>query len=117
MFCRKCGEEVKEIYNFCGKCGEKQLQKSVTEKKEVKTLSLDSYKQFKREERAGDFKSSKSSTSNSTITRKSEPLMHSVTINVGILKNVNFPPGMRRRSDVSFWSHLGWDITDHIETS
>ena len=27
------------------------------------------------------------------------------------------PPGMRRRSDVSFWSHLGWDVTDHIETS
>ena len=28
-----------------------------------------------------------------------------------------FPPGMRRRSDVSFWSHLGWDVADHIETS
>ena len=27
------------------------------------------------------------------------------------------PPGMRRRSDVSFLSHLGWDVTDHIETS
>ena len=25
MFCRKCGEEVKEIDNFCGKCvGEKK---------------------------------------------------------------------------------------------
>ena len=89
MFCRKCGEEVKEIDNFCGKCGEKQQQKTVTEKKEVKTLSLDSYKQFKREERAGHFKPSKSSTSTSTITRKSEPLMHSATINVGIMKNVN----------------------------
>ena len=28
-----------------------------------------------------------------------------------------YPPGMRRRSDVSFWSHLGWDVADHIETS
>ena len=27
------------------------------------------------------------------------------------------PPSMRRRSDVSFWSHLGWDVADHIETS
>ena len=34
-------------------------------------------------------KPSKSSTSTSTITRKSEPLMHNVTINVGIMKNVN----------------------------
>ena len=24
---------------------------------------------------------------------------------------------MRRCSDVSFWSHFGWDIVDHIETS
>ena len=89
MFCRKCGEEVKEIDNFCGKCGEKQQQKTVTEKKEVKTLSLDSYKHFKREERAGHFKLSKSSISTSTISRKSEPLMHNVTINVGIMKNIN----------------------------
>ena len=22
---------------------------------------------------------------------------------------------MRRHSDVSFWSHLGWDIADHTE--
>ena len=49
MFCQKCGEEVKKIDNFCGKCGKKQ-QQTVTEKKEVRTLSLDSYKQFKREE-------------------------------------------------------------------
>ena len=89
MFCQKCGEEVKEMDNFCGKCGKKQQQKTGTEKKEVKTLSLDSYKQFKREEWAGHFKPCKSSTSTSTITRKSEPLMHSVTINVGIMKNVN----------------------------
>ena len=26
----------------------------------------------------------------------------------------NNPPGMRRRSDVSFWSHLSWDVEDHI---
>ena len=38
MLCLKCGEEVKEIDNFCGKCDEKQQQKAVTEKKEVKTL-------------------------------------------------------------------------------
>ena len=50
MFCRKRGEEVKEIGNFCCKCGQKQKQKAVTEKEEVKTLSLDFYKHFKREE-------------------------------------------------------------------
>ena len=38
MFCLKCGEEVKEINNFCGKFDEKQQQKAFTEKKEVKTL-------------------------------------------------------------------------------
>ena len=27
------------------------------------------------------------------------------------------PAGMQRRSDVSFWSHLGSDVADHIETS
>ena len=27
------------------------------------------------------------------------------------------PPDMQRRSDVSFWSHLGWDFADLIETS
>ena len=94
MFCRKCGEEVKEIDNFCGKCGKKQQQKTVTEKKEVKTLSLDSYKHFKREERAGHFKPSKCSTSTYAITRKSQPLMLNVTINVGIMKsgNLNLKP-------------------------
>ena len=89
MFCRKCGKEEKEIDNFCGKCGEKQQQKTVTEKREVKTLPLNFYKQFKREKWAGHFKPSKSSTSTSNITRKSERLMHSVTINIGIMKNVN----------------------------
>ena len=94
MFCRKCGEEVKEIDNFCGKCGKKQQQKTVTEKKEVKTLSLDSYKHFKREERAGHFKPSKCSTSTYAIIRKSQPLMLNVTINVGIMKsgNLNLKP-------------------------
>ena len=29
----------------------------------------------------------------------------------------NFPPGMRRRSDVSFRSHIGRDISDHAKTS
>ena len=24
---------------------------------------------------------------------------------------------MRRRSDVSFWSHLEWHVADHTETS
>ena len=28
-----------------------------------------------------------------------------------------YPPSMRRRSDVSFWSQLGWDVADDIETS
>ena len=27
------------------------------------------------------------------------------------------PPGMRRRSDVSFRSHTGWDVSDHAKTS
>ena len=80
---------MKEIDNFCGKYGEKQQQKAVTEKKEVEMLSLDSYKYFKRQELAGYFKPSKSSTSTSTITRKIEPLIHNVTINVGIMKNFN----------------------------
>ena len=88
MFCRKRGEEVKEIKNFCAKCGEKQ-QKTVTEKKEVKMLSLGFDKHFKKEERAGHFKPSKSSTSTSTIARKGEQLTHNVIINVGIMKNVN----------------------------
>ena len=89
MFCQKCGEEVKKIDKFSGKCDGKQQQKTVTEKKEVKTQSLDSFKHFKREERAGHFKPSKSSASTSTITRKSKPLIHNVTINIGIMKNVN----------------------------
>ena len=28
----------------------------------------------------------------------------------------SYPPGMQRRSDVSFLPHLGWDVADHIET-
>ena len=86
MFCQKCEEEVKEVDNFFGKCGEKEQRKTVTEKKEVKTLSLDPHKYFKREERAGHSKPSKSSTWTSTITRKSEALMHNATTNVGIMK-------------------------------
>ena len=70
MFYQKCGEEVKDINNFCGKCGKKKQQKTITEKKEVKMLSLDSYKHFKRVERADHFKLSKSSTLASTVTRK-----------------------------------------------
>ena len=89
MFCQKWGEEIKQIDNFYGKCDEKQQQKTVTEKKEVKTDALDSYKHFKIKERAGHFKPSESSTSTSAITRKSKPLIHNVTINVGITKNVN----------------------------
>ena len=68
---------------------QKQQQKTVTEKKEVKTFSLDSYKHFKREERSVHFEPSKSSTSTSTITRESEPLIHNETKNVGIMKNVS----------------------------
>ena len=44
---------------------------------------------MKREERAGHFKPSKSSTLTSDFTRKSEPLIHNVTVNVEIMKNVN----------------------------
>ena len=111
MFYRKCGEEVKKIDNFCGKCGKKQQQKTVTEKKEVKTLSLDSYKQFKREEWAGHFKPSKSSTSTSTITRKSEPLMHSVTINVGIMKNIklNLKPVRGKKLPLKVKTTINYD--------
>ena len=65
----------------------KQKQKTITDKKEVQ--SLDSYKHFKTEEQTGIFKPLASSTSTSAITRKSEPLMHNVTINVGIMKNIN----------------------------
>ena len=52
-------------------------------------LSLGFDKHFKKEERAGHFKPSKSSTSTSTIARKGEQLTHNVIINVGIMKNVN----------------------------
>ena len=27
------------------------------------------------------------------------------------------PPGMRRRSDISLSSHIGWDVVDHAKTS
>ena len=83
MFFQKCGEEVKKIDNFCGKCDEKQQQKTVTEKKEVRTLQI--LINILREDRADHFKPSKSSTSTSTIARKSKPLIHNVTINVGII--------------------------------
>ena len=34
------------------------------------------------------------------------------------VENMNVgPPGMRRRSDVSFRSHIGRDVVDHAETS
>ena len=65
------------------------IRRGVCPKKEVKALSLDSHKHFKREERAAHFKPSKSSALTSTITRKNKPLMHSVTINVGINLNLN----------------------------
>ena len=29
----------------------------------------------------------------------------------------NYPPGMPRRSDVSFRSYIGWDVADHAKTS
>ena len=59
MLCQKRGEVVKEIVNFCGKYSEKQQQKTVIKKKEVKRLSLDFHKHFKREEQARHFKPSK----------------------------------------------------------
>ena len=40
-----------------------------------------------------------------------------IVVNHQVTNGVAYPPGMRRRSDVSFWSHLGWDVVDHIETS
>ena len=33
------------------------------------------------------------------------------------LQLVYYPPGMRRRSDVSVRSHISRDVTDHAETS
>ena len=90
MFCRKFGEEVKEIGNFCGKCGEKQQQKQSLRKKKLKRyLQILINILREKNEQVILLKPSKSSTSTSTITRKSEPLMHNVTINVGIMKNVN----------------------------
>ena len=32
-------------------------------------------------------------------------------------KSTSFPPDMRRRSDVSFKSHIGRDVADHVKTS
>ena len=28
-----------------------------------------------------------------------------------------YPKGMRRRSDISFWSRIGQEVADHVETS
>ena len=35
---------------------------------------------------------------------------------VNVLERLD-PPGMRRRSDVSFRSHIGRNVADHAETS
>ena len=78
MVCQKCGEEIKEIENFIGKCGKKQQKRTVTENKKVKILSLNSYKHFKREEKVDHFKPSKSSTSMSSIIKKSKPVIHNL---------------------------------------
>ena len=40
-----------------------------------------------------------------------------VTNTAGAGVAANNPPGMRRHSDASLWSHLGSDVADHIETS
>ena len=63
---RKLFSESRNILSRDGKT----QQKTVTEKKEVKTLPLDSYKHFKREERAGRLKPSKSSTLTSTMKKR-----------------------------------------------
>ena len=36
-----------------------------------------------------------------------------VQFNIDSLWNEVTPPSMRRRSDVSFKSHIGWDVADH----
>ena len=36
-----------------------------------------------------------------------------VQFNIDSLRNEVTPPSMQRRSDVSFRSHIGWDIADH----
>ena len=36
-----------------------------------------------------------------------------VQFNIDSLQNEVTPPSMRLRSDVSFRSHIGWDVTDH----
>ena len=78
MVYQKCGEEIKEIENFIGKCAKKQQKRTVTENKKVKILSLNSYKHFMKEEKADHFKPSKSSTSTSSIIKKGNPVIHSV---------------------------------------
>ena len=78
MVCQKCGEEIKEIENFIGKCGKKQQKRTVTENKKVKILSLNSYKHFMREEKVDHFKPSKSSTSMSSIIKNSKPVIHNL---------------------------------------
>ena len=78
MVYQKCGEEIKEIENFIGKCAKKQQKRTVTENKKVKILSLNSYKHFMREEKADHFKPSKSSTSTSSIIKKGNPVIHNV---------------------------------------
>ena len=36
-----------------------------------------------------------------------------VQFNIDSLRNEVIPPSMRRRRDVSFRSHIGWDVADH----
>ena len=36
-----------------------------------------------------------------------------VQFNIDSLRNEVTPPGMRRRSDVSFRSQIGWDVANH----
>ena len=36
-----------------------------------------------------------------------------VQFNIDSLRNEVTPPSMRRRSNVSFRSHIGWDVADH----
>ena len=38
-------------------------------------------------------------------------------LNFSISDSTDYPPGMRRRSDVSFRSHIGWYVADHVKTS
>lgn len=88
MFCCKCGVQTPDHSNYCWKCGAAVKSEAAGEVKTntTKTLSFDTFKKRKEEERSGRFQSKKSKSGNSStpITKGKEN--QEVSINVGFMK-------------------------------